>query len=77
MKRIALAMLLSVGLSGTAQAGELSEIQEKAVKITTVIVVGADWALHFAWNTLHNKIVHPAVSFLTLGTVDLDKPTDG
>lgn len=77
MKRIAIAMVLLVGLAGPVQAGELQQIKDKAVHVATAVLVGTDWAMHFTWNTLHNKIVHPAVSFFTLGAVSLEAPADG
>ena len=37
-------------------------------------LVVTDNVLHWTWNTLHNKVVHPIVNVLTVGTVDLNQP---
>ena len=37
-------------------------------------LVITDKVLHWTWDTLHNKVVHPMVNVLTVGTVDLNTP---
>ena len=38
------------------------------------VLVVTDKVLHWTWDTLHNKVVHPMVNVLTVGTVDLNTP---
>lgn len=40
------------------------------------VLVVTDNVLHWTWNTLHNKVVHPVVNVLTVGTVDLGADTN-
>ena len=54
-----------------AYAGEWAETSGKVWAFTTGAFVVADKVLHWSWETLHNKIVHPTVSVVTFGTVDL------
>ena len=36
------------------------------------VIVGIDKVFHWTWDNLHNKLVHPTVKIITLGTVDFD-----
>lgn len=54
-----------------ASAGEWQEAGAKTWAFGTSAFVVADKVLHWSWETLHNKIVHPIVNVVTLGTVNL------
>lgn len=73
MKQWVLGSLIGLVLCGTppVYAGEWSEAGTKVWTFTTSAFVVADKVLHWSWEVLHNKIVHPIVHTVTLGTVDL------
>ena len=72
MRRVILGVVFAV-LCGAAPvyAGEWSDAGAKVWTFTTSAFVVADKVLHWSWEVLHNKIVHPTVSVVTLGTVNL------
>ena len=77
MKRLALAGVFYLVLCGgvtPAEAGHWNEAGSKVWGWTTGLIVTTDKVLHWTWDTLHNKVVHPLVNTLTLGTVDLNQP---
>ena len=40
------------------------------------LLVGTDEIVHWLWDTLHNKLLHPVVSVLTFGSINLDEVTE-
>ena len=72
--------------SGTASANPISDVGETVASTTvngarwtghtvgagvTWLLVNTDSVLHWTNAVLHDKVIHPAVSLLTLGSVEL------
>ena len=81
MRGLMLGVLLMVG-TGVASANPIGEVGtasvdavkytgSKAGEVITWAVIGTDKVLEWTNAFLHDKIVHPAVEMLTLGSVSL------
>ena len=53
---------------------DAQEFGRKAISVGGIVIVLVDKGLHWSWEVLHNKIVHPLVKVGTLGVVDLGEP---
>lgn len=73
MRKLVLAGLvgLMVLSGGRAEANDVVDAVYTVGGWGRSVLVVTDNVLHWTWNTLHNKVVHPIVSVLTVGTVDL------
>lgn len=70
-KALVIAGLLCALGGQIAAAGELQDAGTKTWNFGMQAFVVADKVLHWSWETLHNKVVHPIVNVVTLGSVDL------
>ena len=65
------AMANPIGEVGTASVDAVKFTGSKAGEVITWAVVGTDKVLEWTNSFLHDKVVHPAVEMLTLGSVEL------
>lgn len=85
MRGLMLGVLLVVG-TGVASANPISTAGETVADVTvdgarwtghtvgagiTWLLVNTDKGIHWTWDVAHNKFLHPLVSTLTLGGVNL------
>lgn len=81
MRRMVASLVLGLLLLGAAPRAEAFGWEDVTnggtaiVKASGQVIVWLDKGLHWSWDTLHNKLVHPAVQVITLGIVNLDQPT--
>jgi hypothetical protein len=75
MKKILVVAGLLCVLGGPmASAGEWQDAGAKTWNFGMQAFVVADKVLHWSWEIMHNRIVHPVVAVVTFGSVDLSKP---
>ena len=56
------------------EAVEWEDVRAKVLAVGTGSVIVVDKTLHWSWEVLHNKLVHPLVHVVTFGAVNLDHP---
>ena len=75
MKQLVLVGLMSLAIwyapQPTAYANDVVDAVYTVGGWGRNVLVVTDNVLHWTWNTLHNKVVHPVVNVLTIGTVEL------
>ena len=76
MKQVGMLVGLMLVAAPMAYANDLVDGAKTVGGWGRSALVVTDNVLHWSWNTLHNKIVHPLVSVATFGTVDLSQPTE-